>query len=596
MAENEFYRLDIVINTTGDEQAKGKLKAMDKFIEHTRKRGEMLNRMRISPAVRLVDRFSAPARKIQSTLQRLGGVRKITLKAVDKVTGVVRRIARLFTSPLALLGVSVSGAAAFAGMVKAPLELAGNMEQARIGFTTMLGSAEKATAFLKELQLFAAKTPFEFPQLQESSRLLLAFGFAAQDVVPMMTAIGNAAAGLGVGAEGIDRAVRALGQMRAKGKVSAEEIMQLTEIGIPAYDILQKKFGLSAKQMENLGKAGITADAAIRALIEGMNERFKDMMRNQSLTLFGLWSTIKDTFSIQILYRWGEGLRKAIQPKVLQLVEWFEKNEATVERWGNMLEQTAREAAEALTRNIERAFRWIRNRYLDNPEFQRLDIQGKISYVFGDLIGTFSAWLAGQGGKQIVEIGKQVGTTFGRGVVEGLLEAIKSNPLAAVLIGGFVGFKVGGPKGGLIGAGVALTVNIVASGGNPIPLMNVRESVTQAANAGSLPRTKQTRYAYGGIVAAPRLALVAESGPEAIIPLSPRMRSRALALYEETGRRLGVGLNVAPPRYIPETGIGTRPNVTNNIYVYVTSAESADPDRIAEAIAIKLERVYHNMP
>ncbi len=42
MAEQEYYRLDLVINTTGDEQTKSKLKAMDKFIEHTKKRGEML--------------------------------------------------------------------------------------------------------------------------------------------------------------------------------------------------------------------------------------------------------------------------------------------------------------------------------------------------------------------------------------------------------------------------------------------------------------------------------------------------------------------------------------------------------------------------
>jgi hypothetical protein len=56
----------------------------------------------------------------------------------------------------------------------------------------------------------------------------------------------------------------------------------------------------------------------------------------------------------------------------------------------------------------------------------------------------------------------------------------------------------------------------------------------------SLPSFTPTPHATGGILTRPHLGLVAEAGPEAIIPLSTRMRARALALYEETGKRLGV--------------------------------------------------------
>jgi len=47
------------------------------------------------------------------------------------------------------------------------------------------------------------------------------------------------------------------------------------------------------------------------------------------------------------------------------------------------------------------------------------------------------------------------------------------------------------------------------------------------------------KYAAGGILTRPHLGLVAEAGPEAIIPLSMAKRSRALELYERTGRMLG---------------------------------------------------------
>lgn len=47
-------------------------------------------------------------------------------------------------------------------------------------------------------------------------------------------------------------------------------------------------------------------------------------------------------------------------------------------------------------------------------------------------------------------------------------------------------------------------------------------------------------YANGGIITKPHLGLVGEAGDEAIIPLSASRRSRALDLYEQTGKALGV--------------------------------------------------------
>lgn len=47
-------------------------------------------------------------------------------------------------------------------------------------------------------------------------------------------------------------------------------------------------------------------------------------------------------------------------------------------------------------------------------------------------------------------------------------------------------------------------------------------------------------YANGGIIDRPHMGLVGEAGPEAIIPLSSGKRSRALELYQQAGRALGV--------------------------------------------------------
>jgi len=98
------------------------------------------------------------------------------------------------------------------------VKAAAEYEQTRIAFENLLQSAEQASAFLRDLERFAARTPFELPQLERAARQLLAFGFAAQDILPMLRAVGDAVAGLGGGADMIDRVIRALGQMAAKGR------------------------------------------------------------------------------------------------------------------------------------------------------------------------------------------------------------------------------------------------------------------------------------------------------------------------------------------------------------------------------------------
>lgn len=177
----------------------------------------------------------------------------------------------------------------------ATLDFNAQLEQAGIAFETMLGSAEAAGSFLDSLKQFAAETPFEFPELVDASKRMLAFGFSAADVLPMMRAVGDAASGLGIGSEGINRITMALGQMKAKAKVSAEEMMQLTEAGVPAWDILAIAMGKSTAEVMKLSEQGlIPAGQAIDALVAGMEQKFPGMMNKQSKTFLGLLSTLKD--------------------------------------------------------------------------------------------------------------------------------------------------------------------------------------------------------------------------------------------------------------------------------------------------------------
>lgn len=210
---------------------------------------------------------------------------------------------------------------AVGSVVEPMITLNARTQDAMTAFTQMLGSAEAAEVFIEKIDKFASETNFETQPLTDMSQKMLAVGFAADQVIPTLTGIGNAVAGLGGSAEKLDRVSTAIAQIKSKGRVQGEELLQMMEAGIPAADILQEKLGLTAEQVGNIGNESVDADKAIQALIEGMNERFPDMMKKQSDNFNGMISTIKDNVALitreigkpvfELANRWVKSMRDA---------------------------------------------------------------------------------------------------------------------------------------------------------------------------------------------------------------------------------------------------------------------------------------------
>lgn len=207
-------------------------------------------------------------------------------------------------------GVIAMGAVGAAGTLLGIKTAAGN-EQAMISFETMLGSAEAAGAFLKDLQAFAASTPFEFPELQTAASSLISAGIEADKVIPIMTTLGDVTSGMGTGSEGVQRATVALQQMSAAGRITGEDLNQLRDAGIPVYDLLASATGKSKEEVVALAQAGKLGKAELGAMMEALEsgkglERFSGLMEAQSSSIAGRWSTMLDTV--------GQGTARVIEP------------------------------------------------------------------------------------------------------------------------------------------------------------------------------------------------------------------------------------------------------------------------------------------
>jgi tape measure domain-containing protein len=208
------------------------------------------------------------------------------------------------------LGAITAGVGLLAGQaVNMGVRTAASMEQAQIGFETLLGSEKAAGDYLADLQQFAARTPFELPGLIESSRTLLGVGLSADQTKAALLAFGNASSAVGVGQENFQRVMIALSQSIGTGRFQTEELNQVTENGIPIWTILSRAMGKPVPAIRALAQQGKLMTADVLPLLEKqMNKDYGGAMERQSRSLSGVWSTFMDTLNI--------GMANVLQPLI----------------------------------------------------------------------------------------------------------------------------------------------------------------------------------------------------------------------------------------------------------------------------------------
>lgn len=299
----------------------------------------------IEARIEAKDNASGSISKVKAELNKLRDknikINVNTSGAESKISGIAQKISSVgngmsggltgILSKAGPAGLAIAGVTAAVAGLGAALGAAGDkfigynakMEQTSIAFTSMLGSAQDAKIMMDQLRKFAADTPFEFKDIAPAAQQLKAFGFEARDIIPTLTAVGNASAGLGRGTEGLKQIAFVMGQIKTTGKLMGQDVMQLSQLGIPVKDILAKNLGLAADQLSDIGNQGISADAAIKALTEGMNERFPNMMDKMSNSFSGMMSTINDNAS-QILGKIGEPLFNSMKNAIGKVRDVFD--------------------------------------------------------------------------------------------------------------------------------------------------------------------------------------------------------------------------------------------------------------------------------
>lgn len=185
--------------------------------------------------------------------------------------------------------------------------IAQNREKMQISFATLLGGSGNAKSFLNDLTAFATKTPFQYDQLTTMSRTALAYGYKQNQILPLLTNVGNTGSALGMNADDMNVVVQMLGRMNTTGKTTLEYLNPLLERGIPVFDYLSKATGKSKKDVqEGITKGLLKGADAAKIISDYMGKAYNGQMDKMSSTFEGLMSNYQD-LKDQLDKSMGEG-------------------------------------------------------------------------------------------------------------------------------------------------------------------------------------------------------------------------------------------------------------------------------------------------
>lgn len=232
---------------------------------------------------------SAPMAKLRSQVQKTTASIQNMNTALRAVTGV------------AAIGSITAIGSAIAGLGISAVQASADFTKYEVAFSTMLKSTERGKELFQELADFAINTPFDVKGVVGTSQKLMAFGVQAEDLTATMEILGDATAAFGGNSDLLDRMGYALGQMRVSGRLNAQDMNQLANAGIPAWEMLADAAGKSVAEIREMSEKGmIDGVAAADTIMAGLRDRYGGAMEAMNQTVGGLWSSIEESATVAL--------------------------------------------------------------------------------------------------------------------------------------------------------------------------------------------------------------------------------------------------------------------------------------------------------
>ena len=183
-------------------------------------------------------------------------------------------------------------------------------------FEVLVGSQEKSSAMLDEINEYAKVSPYDRLGAQDAAKTMLGFGVAAEDVIGDLKMLGDVAGGDN---NRLRQLALVFGQISSAGKLQGQDLLQLINAGYnPLLDIAALTGKSMAEVRDEMTKGNVSIDMVRAAFVRATSEggRYYGMIDKISETASGKFGEMKDTF-VEV----GLALYNVIEPMVIPALE-----------------------------------------------------------------------------------------------------------------------------------------------------------------------------------------------------------------------------------------------------------------------------------
>ena len=171
-------------------------------------------------------------------------------------------------------------------------------QKAQVAFGGLAHDAQQGREFIEQLFNWVRNnTAISFEGAITAATELKARGFELGEIIPILQAVGDQAAALPRPiTETVGRITYALGQIRESARLNSQDMRQLTEAGVNAWQYLADQMSVTVGKARQMAKEGeISGREAAKIIIQGMERDFGGMLALQRETAAGQIALAKRT-------------------------------------------------------------------------------------------------------------------------------------------------------------------------------------------------------------------------------------------------------------------------------------------------------------
>lgn len=243
-------------------------------------------------------------------------------RALNSVTTFKRGMSSLI-APLAQVAGVVGGTALIVDTFRDSITKAANMESLETSFRALLKSGTAAKAMVKDLTEFADVTPFDPVPVAAAGKQLLAFGYAAKTVKPLLGDIGDLAAAM---EKPLEEVATVFG--RLKSGDFGEAFERLRDFGISRQDLEGQ--GL---KFDRSGSFKGSAEQAVEGVRRVIRTKFGGGMQELAGTFKGIFSTFQGYWDA-LQRSFGRPIMQSLKPFLEDGTKILQSWTPIAEEWG----------------------------------------------------------------------------------------------------------------------------------------------------------------------------------------------------------------------------------------------------------------------